>query len=392
MTTPALGALRRSTLTRHTAGALLALAALYLVTTAVGPYRDLQIAQVAYLTCAIAGLTVLTGLGGQISLGHGAFMAVGAYTAALVIGHWGWPLAAVLAAAAGVTALSGVVVGAVAARLHGPYLAGATLAFAVGLPGLANYEPLTELLGGQNGLTLIPPIPPAALGETFPMERWQSWIACLGAVVTLFLLANLTRGRFGRTLRASRDDDIAAALNGIRVARLRIAATVVSAACAGLGGGLLAVVATLAAPGAFQLTLSLQLIAAIIIGGLGSLSGAVWGALILVYVPTWAADLASSSGMSHNIASNLPLAIYGLVLVLVTLAFPRGLQGGLRDIGGAVRRRVRNRRDPAPGPREQLSGPTTTHSGGADEATSDRADARRDDRGDAGARDERLRR
>ncbi|NEA28935.1 ABC transporter permease subunit, partial [Actinomadura bangladeshensis] len=103
-----LNALRRSTLTRHTAGALAAIAALYFLTTAVGPYRDLQIAQVAYLTCAAAGLTVLTGLGGQISLGHGAFMAVGAYTAALVIGHWGWPLAAVLAAAAGVTALAGV--------------------------------------------------------------------------------------------------------------------------------------------------------------------------------------------------------------------------------------------------------------------------------------------
>ncbi|WP_372510153.1 branched-chain amino acid ABC transporter permease [Actinomadura madurae] len=289
-----------------------------------------------------------------------------------------------------------MVVGAVAARLHGPYLAGATLAFAVGLPGLANYKPLIDELGGQNGLTLVPPIPPAALGETFPLERWQAWISCLGAVITLFLLANLTRGRFGRTLRASRDDEIAAALSGVRVARLRITATVVSAACAGLGGGLLAVVATLAAPGAFPLTLSLQLIAAIIIGGLGSLPGAVWGALILVYVPTWASDLSTSSGLSHNIASNLPLAIYGLVLIVVTLAFPRGLQGGLRDIGGAVRRRARTRRDRAPGPRgsapSDTSGPTTTHPGGADEATPDKAGARPDDRGDAGGRGERLRR
>ncbi|MES9609374.1 branched-chain amino acid ABC transporter permease, partial [Actinomadura sp. NPDC000929] len=109
-------ALSRSTLTRHAAGAALALAALYVLTTAAAPYRDLQIAQAAYLTCAAAGLTVLTGLGGQISLGHGAFMAVGAYTAALVIGHWGWPLAAVLPAAAGATALAGAAVGAVAAR------------------------------------------------------------------------------------------------------------------------------------------------------------------------------------------------------------------------------------------------------------------------------------
>jgi branched-chain amino acid transport system permease protein len=166
----------------------------------------------------------------------------------------------------------------------------------------------------------------------------------------------------------------------------------VSAACAGLGGGLLAVVATLAAPGAFPLTLSLQLIAAIIIGGLGSLAGAVWGSLILVYVPTWASDLSSSSGLSHNVASNLPLAVYGLVLIVVTLAFPRGLQGGLRDIGGAVRRRVLTRRDRAPGPRDVTSGLSETQSGGADEATPDHAGARPDDRGDAGGRGERLRR
>jgi branched-chain amino acid transport system permease protein len=390
----------RSTLPRHLAFAAAGLAALYVLTTSVGPYRDLQIAQTAYLTCAVAGLTVLTGLGGQISLGHGAFMAVGAYTAALVSAHWGWPVAAMLAAAAGVTALAGVLVGAVAARLQGPYLAGATLAFAVGLPGLANYSRLAGLLGGQNGLTVAPPVPPAALGETFPLERWQAWIACAGAVVTLFLLGNLTGGRFGRTLRAGRDDEIAAALCGLRVARLRIAATVVSAACTGLAGGLLAVVATLAAPGAFPLTLSLQLIAAIIIGGLGSLPGAVWGALLLVFVPSWASDAASSSGLSHDIASNLPLAIYGLVLIAVTLAFPRGLQGGLRDIGGAARRRLPpSARRFAPG--GGAPGVPETHRGGADEPSDDQADpaeagaagARPDDGGDgAGGRGERLRR
>ncbi|WP_084219448.1 branched-chain amino acid ABC transporter permease [Spirillospora albida] len=373
-------ALFRLTLVRHTCGAVAAIAVLYVLTTTAGPYRDLQIAQAAYLTCAVAGLTVLTGLGGQISLGHGAFMAVGAYTAALLIIHQGWPLAAVLAAATGATALTGAVVGAVAARLEGPYLAGATLAFAIGLPGLANYEPLIDLLGGQNGLAVPPPVPPAGLGAAFPLERWQAWIACLGAVLTLFLLANLTRGRFGRTLRAGRDDEIAAALAGLRVARLRIVATVVSAACAGLAGGLLALVATLAAPGAFPLALSLQLIAAIIIGGLGSLAGAVWGALILVFVPTWASDAASTSGLSHNIASNLPLAIYGLVLIAVTLAFPRGLQGGLRDLGGALRRRL-------PPPRLPTNPP-----GGADEATTDDAGARPDDRGGAGGRGERVRR
>ncbi|MEU6038613.1 branched-chain amino acid ABC transporter permease [Actinomadura sp. NPDC047616] len=336
--------LGRYRLARHALGAVAALAALYLLTGAAGPYRDLQIAQAAYLTCAVAGLTVLTGLGGQISLGHGAFMAVGAYTTALLLIHRAWPLAAVLVAAVAVTAAVGTVVGAVAARLHGPYLAGATLAFAVGLPGLAGYTPLLDLLGGQNGLAVPPAAPPAALGETFPVERWQAWMACLGAVLTLFLLANLTRGRFGRTLRATRDDEIAAALHGVRVARVRIAATVVSAACAGLAGGLLAVVTALAAPGAFPLTLSLQLIAAIVIGGPGSLAGAVWGALVLVFVPAWASDVAQRADLSHNVASNLPLALYGLVLIVVTLAFPRGVQGGLRAAWAALSRAALARR------------------------------------------------
>jgi branched-chain amino acid transport system permease protein len=320
----------RFTFVRHTAWALAAVGALLVLTSLLGPYRNLQLAQVGYITCAAAGLTVLTGLSGQISLGHGAFMAIGAYTTALLLNNWQWPLYAVFVAAAAVTALAGLIVGVAAARLHGPYLAGATLALAVGLPGLASYGPLTKWLGGQNGLSVAPSPPPLALGETFPLERWQAWISCLAAVVTMWALANLIRSRFGRSLRATRDDEIAAALSGIRVARVRIIASVVATACAGLGGGLLAVVATLAAPGAFTLTLSLQLVAAIILGGLGSLAGAVWGSLILVLVPSWASDVATSANLSHDIASNLPPAIFGVVLIGVTLLFPLGLQGGLR--------------------------------------------------------------
>jgi branched-chain amino acid transport system permease protein len=320
----------RLTAVRHTAAALLAVFGLYLLSGVLGPYRDLQLAQAAYLVCAAAGLTVLTGLSGQISLGQGAFMAVGAYTAALLINHLQWPLAAVLLASVVVTAALGLIVGLAAARLRGPYLAGATLALAVGLPSLVDYQPLTGLLGGQNGLSVVSSPPPAALGETFPLERWQAWIACLCAVITLWLLANLTHGGFGRSLRAVRDDEVAAALSGIRVARLQILAFVVAAACAGLGGGLLAFVTTLAAPGAFGLALSLQLVTAVILGGLGSLSGAVWGSLLLVLVPSWAADLGGAAHLSHDVASNLPLAIYGLVLIVVMIAFPGGMQEAFR--------------------------------------------------------------
>ena len=174
-------------------------------------------------------------------------------------------------------------VGAAATRLRGPYLAGATLAFAVGLPALADKYPST--FGGENGLTINPPTPPSFLGSSFPLERWEAWIACAGALVVLFVLYNLIHSGAGRSLRAVRDNEIAASLCGLRVGRTQTAAFVISAACAGLGGGLLAVVLQLAQPGAFPLQLSLSLLTGIVLGGLGSLAGAVWGAAVLVMLP-----------------------------------------------------------------------------------------------------------
>jgi branched-chain amino acid transport system permease protein len=314
------------TAVRHTAVALVGLFGLYVVSGLLDPYRDLQLAQAGYLVCAAAGLTLLTGLSGQISLGQGAFMAVGAYTAALLTNDRHWPLPAVLLAAVAVTAALGAAVGAAAARLRGPYLAGATLALAVGLPSLTNYRPLTGSLGGQNGLSVTQSAPPAGLGTDFPLERWQLWISGGCAILTLWMLANLAGGGFGRSLRAVRDDEVAAALAGIRVARVQVEAFVVAAGCAGLGGALLVFVTGLAAPGAFGPALSLQLITAVILGGLGSLAGAVYGSVLLVLIPSWAADLGGSTHVSHDVAANLPLAIYGLVLIVVMVAFPGGLQ------------------------------------------------------------------
>src|SRR5436190_23285172 len=141
---------------------------------------------VGYYFVAVAGLTVLPGLNGQISLGHGALMAIGAYTTVKLQSGPGWPLALILVVAVIVTALAGIVAGAAAARLRGPYLAGATLALAVGLPSLADRFP--KFLGATNGLTVLPSTPPASLGADFPLERWQAWITCVGGLVTYVLL------------------------------------------------------------------------------------------------------------------------------------------------------------------------------------------------------------
>jgi branched-chain amino acid transport system permease protein len=327
----------KSTLLRHLGAALLIGLALYLVSISISPYHNLQLATGAYYFAALAGLTLLTGLGGQISIGHGALMAIGAYATALLIGRASFSLVEALVAATVITGAFGVVFGAGAARLRGPYLAGATLALAVGLPSLADRYP--GAFGGANGLTVSPPTPPLSLGETFPLERWQAWIACLAALIVFVLLANLIRGRTGRVLRAVRDDEISAQLCGIPVERTHVIAFTISAACAGLGGALYVVVNSLAAPGAFDLALSLSLLTGVVLGGLGSLNGAVWGALLLVLLPQWSDDLSGAVSASTDVKNNLPLALYGIALIVVMSVAPRGIQGALRDLAAAARHR-----------------------------------------------------
>jgi branched-chain amino acid transport system permease protein len=328
--------LTRPTLVRSVGLVIVVGAALALISTWISAYDDLRLANGAYFFAALAGLTFLTGLSGQISLGHGALMAVGAYTVALLVGNEHWALAPALAAAVAVAAVVGIPVGAAAARLRGPYLAGATLAFAVGLPALA--DKYSGTFGGENGLTSNPPTPPSFLGSSFPLERWEAWVACAGALIVLFVLRNLTHSGAGRSLKAVRDNEIAASLSGLRVGPTQTVAFVISAACAGLGGGLLAVVLQLAQPGAFPLQLSLSLLTGIVVGGLGSLAGAAWGAALLVLLPSWTNDIAHSFSLSATVSANLPLAIYGLILIGAMLAWPTGIQGALRALAVRVRR------------------------------------------------------
>jgi branched-chain amino acid transport system permease protein len=290
-------------------------------------FRDYQIAEIAVYVAAVAGLTVLTGLSGQISLGHGGFMAVGAYATALVMLHLNWPFYAALLVAAAVTAAAGAVVGAAGARLRGPYLAGATLMFGVAITAVADAFP--GVFGGDQGLNVVFTTP-GFVGANFPLTRWQAWVSSLVALVVLVLLANLHYSRIGRNWRAVRDDDVAAALDGINVAAARIRAFVVSATCAGIAGALLAIVTGLVAPGAFTITLSIALLTAAVIGGLGTLPGAVWGSLLIVIVPVFVTDVATSHGLSSSVGANIPIVAYGVVLILVMLVFPQGIQGALR--------------------------------------------------------------
>jgi branched-chain amino acid transport system permease protein len=219
----ALGRLRAAPLlARHLALALPALLVLLALSNSVGAFTDYNLAAIAYFSIAAAGLGLLTGKNGQLSLGHGALMAIGAYTTALLETHHPLPVAAVIVAAIATTTLAGLVVGVAAARLRGPYLAGATLALAVALPEVATRY--ASVFGGNQGLTVAPLSHPAWLGADFPDERWLAWVSFLAAAVTFVLLANLTRGRYGRAFRAVRDHEAAAALAGIRVARTQVLA------------------------------------------------------------------------------------------------------------------------------------------------------------------------
>lgn len=332
-------------LLRHLLIAVGGLAVIWAITSSVSSYDNFQIAQIGAYVVAIAGLTVLTGLNGQISLGHGALMGIGAYGAALIMLHANFPLTAVLVLAALAAALAGLIIGIGAARLRGPYLAGATLALAVGLPAIAYRWPGT--LGGGSGLSINQPVPPAFLGTNFDPQEWIAWISGICVVITLVLLANLIRSRYGRSFRAVRDDEIAASLAGIHVARTQVIAFVVSSACAGLGGALLALSTGTVNPLGFPLSLSIALIAGMVVGGLGSLTGAIWGGILIVYLPQWATSVSDNFGFSKGVSSNLAFGVYGLALIVAMLAFPGGIQGGVWRVVNVVRARRARRSNPA---------------------------------------------
>ena len=210
---------------------------LLLIGDRVDELRVYQGAQIAMYTIALASIVLLTGYSGQVSLGNGAMMAVGGYSAALALNNFKAPLWLAFIVAIVVAALFGALLGAAAARLSGPYLAGTTLALAVGLPAIANQF---AFLGGEPGLLFDVGAPPARFGEEFTQYKWFFWIASFIALLALFVTSNILRSRFGRTWRAVRGNTLAAELAGVASARMKILAFTVSSALAGLAGAVAA--------------------------------------------------------------------------------------------------------------------------------------------------------
>lgn len=298
------------------------------LTSILTPEWNLRLTYMAMYATALIGMVVLVGYSAQVSLGNGAFMGVGGYVFILSVSNYGVNpvIATVIAAMSGV--VMGLIVGVIAARLSGPYLAGFTLAVAASLPALANRFP--DLLGGESGLLYDGGYPPERLGLDFQLEKWQAWLAGSVALVTCTLIALVVLGRIGRTFKAVRDNEPAAALAGMNPGKTKVLAFTVSAVPAAIAGAVLVQVLSIAAPSAFGIGLSLALLVGVIVGGRGSLWGAILGAAVLAFLPDLTELAVERFALTERVALSLGDFFYGVVLVLAVAFAPRGLAGLLR--------------------------------------------------------------
>ncbi len=293
----------------------------YILSNIVDEWRAYQGATVAVFVVAIASIILLTGYSGQISLGHGALLAVGAYTAALTQIYFSAPIWVCFIAAVLVTALFGAILGAAAARLSGPYLAGTTLALAVGLPSIANQF---SILGGEQGISFDAGWPPLSFGESFTQYKWFLWIATLAALISMWCLQNILRSRFGRTWRAVKTNEVAAELAGIKLGRSKVLAFTVSSGLAGLAGALLAMTINNVSPSAFPLALSFFIATGAVLSGVNTLGGVIIGSVLLVAVPLIASSISDRWSGSENLATLLPDFIVSALLILTVFLAPKG--------------------------------------------------------------------
>jgi len=327
-------------MSRATLRTLLAFVALAVVVFAlpafVNDFRAQQFAYVGIYLVALVGLNILTGYTGQISLGHGAFMAIGGYTSAILMVDHGVKDIVTIPIAIVVSGAVGVLFGLPAARLSGLYLALATFAIAVATPSvIKRFEGFT---GGGSGLNLfgtpeltasLTPVRIAGFELTF--NNWLyylAWVVALSGYVIGWLIL---RGRTGRAFRAVRDSETAAVSSGVDLTRTKVLAFGISAAYAGAAGALFAIATTFVNPDAFPVALSIFLLVGVVVSGLGSLTGLIVGAVFIQFMPLWAQNISKSPGA--------PAVVYGVILILVVLALP----GGVSGLASRLAHRLRHR-------------------------------------------------
>jgi branched-chain amino acid transport system permease protein len=294
-----------------------------------GPYRVGQFTLVLVYAVAVLGLNLLVGYNGQISLGHGAFFALGAYSAALLIEKADVPHLLAVPAAGAVCFVAGYLFGVPALRLRGLYLALVTLGLAIAFPQLIKrFDDLTE---GTQGLTVIQPAAPSWLG--LADDQFLYLLVLAFAAIMFFAAWNLVRGQLGRAVMAVRDAEIPASTLGVDLGATKTRVFAVSAAYAGVAGALYVFAIGFVAPEAFTLTISFAFLAAIVVGGLATISGAIFGALFIEFVPVYASDVDDA----------LTGVIYGGVLIAFMWFLPEGAAGLFGRVRGLIDRRRKRR-------------------------------------------------
>ena len=299
----------------------------------VSDFHARELALVGVYFIALIGLNVLTGYSGQISLGHGAFMAIGGYTTAiLTVDHgmrdlWTIPIAGVIAGVAG------LLVGVPALRLSGLYLAIVTFGIAVSFRQVVTkYDHFT---GGSTGKIMKLAKPEFGIHTT--ASRWLYYLIWTSALVLLATAWFLLRGKFGRTLQAIRDSEVAAVSSGVSAPLYKTAAFGISAFYAGIAGSLFAIAVFFVNPDTYQIQLSIWLVVGLAAGGLGSLAGLIGGAALIYYLQTHADAVARWANHLPGLSvdpkqSGIPSIVFGAVLILVMLILPTGVGGFLRRL------------------------------------------------------------
>ena len=281
----------------------------------VSNYHLFQSTMVIVTAVGVLGLNMLLGYNGQLSLGHGAFYALGAYTTAILIDHYDLEYWLTLPAAAGICLIFGFLFGLPALRLRGHHLALATFALALATPQVLKYKGLDEWTGGVQGIVLMKPSAPFHL--PINDDQWLYYYVLAVAAVLFVLAWNLLRGHLGRAMVAIKEQPIAAEAMGINVALSKSMTFGISALYMGVAGSLGAVAVQYVSPDSFPVFLSISFLVGVVFGGVGTISGAIFGALFIQFVPTFADQISKAA----------PWAIYGLVLIASMYVLPRGCVG-----------------------------------------------------------------
>ena len=277
-----------------------------------------QLTLVMVYGLAILGLNLLTGFNGQFSLGHSAFYGIGAYTAAILMEQLDLAYYWTLPCAGAVCFVVGVLFGLPALRLQGLYLALATFALATAMPQILKFQPLEPLTGGVQGIVILKPDPPP--GVPLDPDQWLYFFTFAVLLIMLAGAANLVKSRTGRAIMAIRDHPIAAAAMGINTSLYKTLTFGVSALYTGVAGALGAIAIQFVAPDSFTFLLSVSLLVGLVVGGVGSIPGSLFGGVFVLFVPN----------IAERVSTGLAGAIYGVILLLVIYVMPSGAAGFMR--------------------------------------------------------------